>query len=296
MCRSRLDGGMQPAYATTRGHRPHNGYVPTPYFDAPLPHRLAHRGATDGGRIDENTLAAFELALAQGATHIETDVRATSDGVALVFHDADFARVAPDSEYRDGPIAELSSSEVAGIRLRAGGGVPKLAEALAAFPSARFNIDIKSMAAATATAEAVIAAGAVNRVLISSFSDKRRRSTLAAFEARGAELPATGCGARVTAWALFGYLFSRVLGQRTARKAVARALRGVDAMQVPQRFGAIRVARPGFVAAVRAAGVHVHFWVINDGPTAQTLMSMGASGIVSDDLPSINFGNPAQFL
>lgn len=276
--------------------RPHNKSVVKTYFDAPLPHWLAHRGATDGGRLDENTLAAFELALAQGASHIETDVRCSRDGVAIVFHDADFARVAPRAAGSAARVEELDAEAIGAIELSAGGRAPTLRAALAAFPAAKFNIDVKSMAASDATAEAVIAAGAIDRVLISSFSDKRRRATLAAFARRGVAVPATGCGARVTASALFGYLIGGLFGQRFARGVVARALRGVDAMQVPMRFGAIQVARPGFVAAVRAAGVHVHFWVINEASTAQTLMSIGASGVVSDYLPAVKRGNPAQFL
>jgi glycerophosphoryl diester phosphodiesterase len=62
---------------------------------------------------------------------------------------------------------------------------------------------------------------------------------------------------------------------------------GVDALQVPVRFGPLKVASRGFIAAVRAARVHVHFWVINDAATARSLLERGASGIVSDDLPAI---------
>ncbi len=47
---------------------------------------LGHRGARRGAR--ENTLAAFELALAQGCDGVEFDVRRTSDGHAVICHDA----------------------------------------------------------------------------------------------------------------------------------------------------------------------------------------------------------------
>ena len=46
---------------------------------------IAHRGAS--AYVPENTLAAFELAQAMGVTEIETDVRLTSDGVAVLCHD-----------------------------------------------------------------------------------------------------------------------------------------------------------------------------------------------------------------
>src|SRR4051794_2489822 len=57
----------------------------------PGPRGFAHRGL-HGSDVPENSLAAFESAVALGAG-IECDVRLTSDGSAVVFHDADLARM-----------------------------------------------------------------------------------------------------------------------------------------------------------------------------------------------------------
>lgn len=58
---------------------------------------LAHRGlALPGSGVVENTLVAFEAALRAGATHIETDVQATSDGIAVLFHDDNLKRIFQD--------------------------------------------------------------------------------------------------------------------------------------------------------------------------------------------------------
>lgn len=46
---------------------------------------IAHRGAS--GEAPENTLAAFRLALEQGADLIETDVHLTADGTPVAIHD-----------------------------------------------------------------------------------------------------------------------------------------------------------------------------------------------------------------
>ena len=52
----------------------------------PQPIIFAHRGAS--AHAPENTLAAFELAVAQSADAIELDVKLSADGQAVVLHDA----------------------------------------------------------------------------------------------------------------------------------------------------------------------------------------------------------------
>ena len=52
----------------------------------PQPIIFAHRGAS--AHAPENTLAAFELALTQGADGIELDVKLSADGHVIVIHDA----------------------------------------------------------------------------------------------------------------------------------------------------------------------------------------------------------------
>lgn len=54
--------------------------------DWPRPLVFAHRGAS--AHAPENTLAAFELALEQGAHGIELDVKLSADGEVVVIHDA----------------------------------------------------------------------------------------------------------------------------------------------------------------------------------------------------------------
>lgn len=53
---------------------------------------IAHRGAA--GSAPENTLAAFERAIQDGADFVELDVMETSDGQVVVFHDKDYMKVA----------------------------------------------------------------------------------------------------------------------------------------------------------------------------------------------------------
>jgi glycerophosphoryl diester phosphodiesterase len=54
---------------------------------------LGHRGTRGEKSVSENTLASFDLALAQGCDGFEFDVRLTADGQAVVCHDATVGRL-----------------------------------------------------------------------------------------------------------------------------------------------------------------------------------------------------------
>jgi glycerophosphoryl diester phosphodiesterase len=74
-----------------------------------LPLIIGHRGAS--AVAPENTLAAFERALADGADGIEFDVQLARDRVAVVIHDPTLRRTA----LREGRIAALTSSELSSV-------------------------------------------------------------------------------------------------------------------------------------------------------------------------------------
>lgn len=235
-----------------------------PYFAERLPRVLAHRGlATDA---PENTLLAFQHAVDLGITHIETDVHASSDGVAVTSHDPDLARVAG----RPGVVGDLTVRELAAIDLGHGQSFSTLGDALDAFPSAKFNIDIKADAAIDATVTAIRSAGAIDRVLVTSFSERRRARAVA-------QLPGVATSASAP-------VFARALLSAHARvpSAVRSALRTVDAVQVPVRAAGLVVASPRIIAALHRAGVEVHIWTINDVATMAQLLDLGIDGLVTD--------------
>jgi glycerophosphoryl diester phosphodiesterase len=67
---------------------------------------IAHRGASADER--ENTVAAFERAIDEGADFVELDVQASADGVLVVFHDLNLGRLTPlRGPLRRRPAAEL---------------------------------------------------------------------------------------------------------------------------------------------------------------------------------------------
>jgi glycerophosphoryl diester phosphodiesterase len=126
--------------------------------DRRLPFVIAHRGAS--GRFPENTLRAFRAAIAAGADFLECDVRPTSDGVPVVFHDEETKRLARVP----GRIENLSIGEVRRLRIRRGpsarpGGEPvaRLDElAKLAQDRARLVVEIKSDGDAPALVREVV--------------------------------------------------------------------------------------------------------------------------------------------
>ncbi len=98
---------------------------------------IAHRGAS--AYRPENTLPAFELAIAQGADMIEIDLHATRDGAIVVTHDEELSGL--------GGVGEIAAASLEEIRsLDAGDGevVPTLDEVLDAFGERiAFNLEIK---------------------------------------------------------------------------------------------------------------------------------------------------------
>ncbi len=62
--------------------------MPSPRRQRPL--LLGHRGVRAPRSIPENTLAAFDQALADGCDGFEFDVRSTADGFGVVCHDPKF--------------------------------------------------------------------------------------------------------------------------------------------------------------------------------------------------------------
>src|SRR5512147_1741217 len=134
---------------------------------------LGHRGAS--ADAPENTLAAFRLAIEQGADGVELDVWRCGSGEVVVIHDEDARRVAgAPLRIAEAPLAalrELDAGAWKGERFR-GERIPLLAEVLEALPAARVNVELKGDGAggpvAAATAAVIRRARAEARVIVSS--------------------------------------------------------------------------------------------------------------------------------
>jgi glycerophosphoryl diester phosphodiesterase len=238
---------------------------------------MAHRGFTPpapgrAGHAWENTLAAFEAARATGLRHLELDVHATRDGVCAVVHDPDLRRVAGvDARVRD-----LTWEQVRRLRVRGADPVPRLEDVLDAFPAAVLNVDCKTAASVAALVTALRARPAADRdrVLVASFDGRRSAAV-----ARAVPGVARSAG---TAGALAARLAAALPGRVLSRLLVRGGARGAHALQVPERYGPLRVVTRRFVELAHEAGLQVHVWVVDDPRDMHRLLDLGVDGLVSD--------------
>lgn len=240
----------------------------TAYLSGALPRRFAHRGLhLNTQNIDENSIDAFEEALRHGATHIESDVHATKDQIAVLFHDFDLKRVAG----LDLKISDLTLQELQEIPLLHGTRIPTLSMVLERFPELNLNLDIKSNGAIHPTVGAIESAGAHERVLVSSFSNRRRKKAL-----KNLQKPVATSAASTQV--LFAWLSHNLL----AGIGFGLVVRNLDALQIPVSSGFMKFDRRGFISRATRHGVEVHFWTINEPDQMRRLLDLGASGIVTD--------------
>jgi glycerophosphoryl diester phosphodiesterase len=75
-----------------------------------LPLLIAHRGSSDS--LPENTFAAFQSALEEGADALETDIRFTRDDEIVLMHDATLERTTNGA----GVVAEITLAEIKKFR------------------------------------------------------------------------------------------------------------------------------------------------------------------------------------
>ncbi len=241
------------------------------------PRVFAHRGLVsprdEALGIVENTRASVSAAVLAGSVYVESDCHLTSDGVVVLFHDSDLGRVTGDQR----AVAAVSYAELADLMAERGG-LLSLREALEDFTETRFNIDVK--AAAVAEPAGTIIGEHCDRVLLTSFSDEHRARALAAARRvagglAGADSPATSPGRG----ALIRLLLAVHFGPQAAR---ARAFDGLDALQIPERQGPVRVLSPRLIEAAHHAGVEVHVWTVNDPARMKELVALGVDGIITD--------------
>jgi glycerophosphoryl diester phosphodiesterase len=264
-----MSSTLRPALKSTGRIRRVHAVTPPPARRSVL--AFAHRGGAYHPEIEglENTLAAFEHAVALGYTHLETDVHVTRDGVLLAFHDEVLDRVTD----RTGAIAELTLAEVRAARIADHHEVPTLAELFDAFPDVVFNIDLKAPHTPAALATFLRERGAGQRVMVGSFGVDRLREFR---RLTGGRVATSAHPLEVAA-----YLLSPSV--RLARLSVGD---GFAAFQVPRRRTvrgrSVPIVTGSFVARAHRAGKQVHVWTIDDPEEMRELLDLGVDGLMTD--------------
>jgi glycerophosphoryl diester phosphodiesterase len=271
-----LAGALYGSLAWSEGERA----ADHPYFGrgGRRPLVIAHRGGA--GLWPENTLYAFGRAASLGVDVIEFDVRSTADGALVVFHDATVERT---TEGR-GPVGAMTLDEVkrldAAYRWTPDGGrtfplrgsgvrVPTLEEVFAALPEMRFVIEPKRGTSSTAGALCRVVRGRAmtEKVLVASF-------TQAVLEEFRRECPGVATSAGPGEVSKFLALSKAGLG--------ASYSPSMQAVQIPEYAGGVRVITKGLVEAAHERNLEVHAWTVNDASAMSGLIELGVDGIMTD--------------
>jgi len=225
--------------------------------------RFAHRGAC--ALAPENTISAFQTALDLGCDWIETDLRLTSDGIPVLFHDS----VVDRTSNGKGALAKMSLSQV--LRLDAGSWfdhrfrgerIPTLDETLAwCRGRCGLNLEIKEEERAEELVRRLASRfqthGALDRILFSSFRASDLRRLRSAFP-----------------HGRLGWLASR----RT---------QGLTRLNREVRLAALHPKDPlvnrRLLRRCRKMGLAVHVWVVNRPRRLEQLETLGVDGVMTDD-------------
>lgn len=234
--------------------------------DLDVPAVIGHRGAA--GHAPENTLASLEAAAGLGVRWVEFDVKLTSDGTSVLFHDDTLERTTDGK----GKLAETTLATLRALDAGSwfgpaftGERVPTLADAMATLARLGLgaNVEIKPSPGRAAETGAAVA-----RALQAAWPRSLPAPLVSSFD-----LDALGA-ARDAASEFPRALLVGELGKGWRMEA--------------DRFGCVAVhgrekdLTAGRVRQVREAGYGFRAYTVNDRARAETLFGWGVDGVFSD--------------
>ena len=234
---------------------------------------IAHRGASYDA--PENTIAAFKLAIEQGADGFEADFYLGKDGHVVCLHDADTKRVAGKKLLvREAAFEELRALDVGSWKgpQWKGERMPTLEEVLAAVPEGKkIFIELKSSREVVGPMAKILAVSKLSPeqvVVISFHADAIAESKK--------QLP------HIKALWLCGMKKKKDGTPPPTPEHVASTLKrtgadGLDAEGVPEYFNA------AFIERLRQLGCReFHVWTIDDPKIADFYARLGAASITTN--------------
>jgi glycerophosphoryl diester phosphodiesterase len=226
------------------------------------PLAIAHRGGA--ALAPENTLIAFARATSLGFRYLETDVRVTSDGEVVCFHDATLDRVTDGR----GRVQRHNLAQLRALRVYGSAQIPTLAEVLRAFPDSNFTIDLKDEAAIEPLARVLRNEPWPTRLCIAGSWD--------GWLSRLARL-VPGVHTALGWRSLSNLVWRSHMGQ-PFRQGLAAA----PFAHVPIRLGSVPIIVPSLVTNAHDLGVRVVVWTVDSPTLMHRLFDAGVDGIITD--------------
>ena len=238
-----------------------------PFGVQSTPIALAHRG---GAReAPENSRTAFTHAYELGYRYFETDVRATLDGVVMIFHDAGLSRVTDGF----GRISALPYSEVKKAKISGSSSIMTLQELLEEFPDTYLNIDVKDIHTLDPFVEVVKTLKVEHRICVASFSATRLRTLRRRL--------GTQVGVSLAPPEIAGLLAASRLGPMAAIMNLSLPA-NANCVQIPIKHNGVPILSRALINESHRRGLAVHVWTIDDESTMNRLLDMGVDGIMTD--------------
>jgi glycerophosphoryl diester phosphodiesterase len=229
----------------------------------------AHRGSSKAA--PENTLAAFDLAVRQGADGIELDVHLTADGIVVVTHDESCLRATGAA----GQVGAMTLQQLRQLDFAAlmpgftRQSLPTLAEVFDLIQPSNLiiNIELKNGVWPYPGLEEQVLALAVEhrmheRICLSSFNHYSLVLARNLAEARGLHVP---CGILYSCGLVEPWRYAIQIG----------------AAAIHPHYANLRI--PGLVSDCRQAGVAINAWTIDQPEHLRLALGLGIDAIITNE-------------
>lgn len=261
---------------------------------------IAHRGSS--GIAPENTMAAFQQAVKDGAEAMEFDIVLSKDEELVVIHDDTLERTTNGAGAVDSKtLAELKQLD-AGYHFSTDGGktfpfrgqgvtIPTLEEVFTAFPSMLLHVEIK-LDSPVLVRKLLALVQRFNRLpnTVILMHQETPGNRLAKSVRNGLPGIMTGHSAPEVK------KFVNACWWRLPRLFKPRG----PAMHVPEYDGDQQVVTRDFIRYAHGLGMEVHVWTVNHLADMRRLLNMGVDGLYTDyparmrKLLQTNWRNPKR--